>query len=129
MCIGETLEERVAGKEKEILEQQLREGLTGLSLEQMAHTIIAYEPVWAIGTGKTATVEQAQESHYFIRGILTELSNPSTAKKMRLQYGGSVTPLNTQELLSAPDIDGALVGGASLDPRTFAQIVFQAQSA
>ncbi|MFZ4116716.1 MAG: triose-phosphate isomerase, partial [Chthoniobacterales bacterium] len=129
LCVGETLEERTAGKEKKILEQQLREGLADLSLEQMTNTIVAYEPVWAIGTGKTATLEQAQDSHSFIRSILTELSNSSTAKKMRLQYGGSVTPLNTQELLSAPDIDGALVGGASLDPRSFAQIVFQAQHA
>ncbi len=126
LCIGETLEERTAGKEKKVLEQQLREALTGLSLDEMADTMIAYEPVWAIGTGETATVEQAQEAHFFIREIITELSDPSTASKMRLQYGGSVTPLNAKELLSAPDIDGALVGSASLDPRSFAAIVKKA---
>lgn len=123
LCVGETLEERTAGQEKKVLEQQLRAALIGLSLNEMADTMIAYEPVWAIGTGQTASVEQAQEAHFFIRGMLTELSNASTAHKMRLQYGGSVTPLNAKELLSAPDIDGALVGGASLDPRSFAEIV------
>lgn len=128
LCVGETLEERNAGKEKNILEQQLREALAGSTLEEMANTIIAYEPVWAIGTGCTATVEQAQEAHSFIRSIIADLSNQATANKMRLQYGGSVTPLNAQELLSAPDIDGALVGSASLDPRSFAEIVKKAST-
>lgn len=126
LCVGETLEERSLGKEKKIIEQQLREALTGLSLYQMANTMIAYEPVWAIGTGKTATIEEAEEVHAFIRSIITELSDQSTADSIRLQYGGSVTPLNAQELLSAPNIDGALVGSASLDPCSFAEIVKKA---
>ncbi len=129
LCIGETLEERLAGKEKQVLEQQLREALTGFSLEQLANTIVAYEPVWAIGTGKTPTLDQAEESHLFIRSTLAQLSNSTTAQKIRLQYGGSVTPANTREFLSAPNIDGVLVGSASLDPRTFAQIFLQAQHA
>ncbi|MCF7729459.1 MAG: triose-phosphate isomerase [Chthoniobacterales bacterium] len=128
LCVGETLEERRTGKEKQVIEQQLREGLQDLSLDQIDNTMIAYEPVWAIGTGQTATVEQAQEAHFFIRSIITELSNISTSQKMRLHYGGSVTPHNAEELLSAPDIDGALVGSASLDPHSFAKIVLKAQS-
>ncbi len=89
----------------------------------MHETVIAYEPVWAIGTGKTATAGQAQEAHAFIRQILREISDEATAEKVRIQYGGSVKPDNARTLLSQPDIDGALVGGASLDPRSFAQIV------
>lgn len=126
LCIGETQEERVAGKEKQVLEQQLREALTGIAPEDIADTIIAYEPVWAIGTGCTATVTEAQEAHHFIRKIITTLSNSTISAKVRLQYGGSVTPLNARELLSAPDIDGALVGSASLDARSFAEIVMAA---
>ena len=89
----------------------------------MLDTVIAYEPVWAIGTGRTATPEQAQEAHAFIRKTLAEMFDPTTAAKVRIQYGGSVKPDNAKELLHQPDIDGALVGGASLDPRSFAKIV------
>lgn len=123
LCIGETLQERQAGKEKQILEQQLQAAFQGISLEMIATTIIAYEPVWAIGTGCTASVDQAQEAHHFIREVLSSLTNKSIAQKMRLQYGGSATPKNAKELLSAPDIDGLLVGSASWDPRSFAEIV------
>lgn len=123
LCVGETLEEREAGRENEILETQLRGSLAGISAEQMLEIVIAYEPVWAIGTGKTASTEQAQQCHEHVRKVLAELSDTSTAEKVRIQYGGSVKPANAVELLNQPDIDGALVGGASLDPRSFAEIV------
>jgi triosephosphate isomerase (TIM) len=123
VCVGETLEEREAGKVEEILGRQLRESLAELSAKELQETVIAYEPVWAIGTGRNATPEQAQEAHAFIRRVLGELSDSSTAERIRIQYGGSVKPENAAELMSQPDIDGALVGGASLDPRSFAQIV------
>jgi triosephosphate isomerase len=106
---------------------QVTGSLAGLSKDQMAETVVAYEPVWAIGTGKTATTAQAQEAHAFIRRTLGEISDEATADKMRIQYGGSVKPDNARTLMSQPDIDGALVGGASLDPRSFAQIVQGAQ--
>jgi triosephosphate isomerase len=101
----------------------VRGSLAGLTAEQMIETIIAYEPVWAIGTGKTATTQQAQEAHAFIRGQLTTQYDGATAKKVRIQYGGSVKPSNARELMSQPDVDGALVGGASLEARSFADIV------
>ncbi len=123
LCVGETLAERDAGTHHEVLARQLRGSLAGLNTEQALDTVIAYEPVWAIGTGRTATPEQAQEAHAFIRKILGEIFDPSTAAKIRIQYGGSVKPDNAAELLHQPDIDGALVGGASLDPRSFAKIV------
>lgn len=123
LCVGETLEERDANKHHEVLARQLRGGLAGLDADQMFDTVIAYEPVWAIGTGRTATPEQAQEAHAFIRKTLAELFDAPTAAKVRIQYGGSVKPANAKELLDQPDIDGALVGGASLEPRGFAKIV------
>ncbi|HEY8900561.1 MAG TPA: triose-phosphate isomerase [Chthoniobacterales bacterium] len=123
LCVGETLEEREAGKEKEVLETQLRGSLAGVTPEQLLEIVIAYEPVWAIGTGKTASTAQAQDCHAHVRAVLAELSDAATADKVRIQYGGSVKPANAAELLSQPDIDGALVGGASLDPRSFAEIV------
>ncbi|MFZ0435266.1 MAG: triose-phosphate isomerase [Chthoniobacterales bacterium] len=123
LCVGETLEERQAGQEKTVLEGQLRGALEGLTPDQISEVIVAYEPVWAIGTGLTATPEQAQEAHLFIRDYLGKLAGTSVAKKARILYGGSVTPANAKELMSQPDIDGALVGGASLDPRGFAEIV------
>lgn len=123
LCVGETLAEREAGKEKEVLEKQLRGGLAGVSSELLVETVIAYEPVWAIGTGKTATAAQAQDAHAHVRAVLAELSDAATADKVRIQYGGSVKAANAKELLSEPDIDGALVGGASLEPRGFAEIV------
>ena len=123
LCIGETLEERQAGQEKDILEAQLRGALTGLTPDQLEEIVIAYEPVWAIGTGLTATPTQAQEAHQFIRDYLARVSGQEISAKTRILYGGSVTADNAGELLSLPDIDGALVGGASLDPRSFAEIV------
>jgi triosephosphate isomerase len=123
VCIGETLAERDAGQVEAVLERQTRESLAGLAARELLKTVIAYEPVWAIGTGRTASPAQAQEAHAFIRRILAEISDAGTAEKIRIQYGGSVKPANTAELMSQPDIDGALVGGASLDPRVFAEIV------
>ncbi len=123
VCVGETLEEREAGKMEQVLETQVRGSLATLSKEQMVETIVAYEPVWAIGTGKTATTEQAQEAHAFIRKVLTAQFDEATARKVRIQYGGSVKPANARDLMSQPDVDGALVGGASLDARSFADIV------
>ena len=123
LCVGETLAERDSGKHHEVLAKQLKGSLAGLSTDQMLDTVIAYEPVWAIGTGRTATPEQAQEAHAFIRKTLAEMFDAPTAAKVRIQYGGSVKPDNAKELLHQADIDGALVGGASLDPRSFAKIV------
>lgn len=123
VCVGETLEERESGKMEQVLETQIKGSLTGLSKEQMVETVVAYEPVWAIGTGKTASTEQAQEAHAFIRKVLTVLFDEATAKKVRIQYGGSVKPANARELMSQPDVDGALVGGAALEGRSFADIV------
>jgi len=106
-----------------VLSTQLKGSLAGLGAKELQETVVAYEPVWAIGTGKTATAEQAQEAHAFVRRVLSEISDEATADKIRVQYGGSVKPDNARALMSQPDIDGALVGGASLDPRSFAQIV------
>ena len=123
ICVGETLAEREASQMEKVLETQVRGSLTGLSKAQMVETIIAYEPVWAIGTGKTATTAQAQEAHAFIRGLLVKLFDEATARRVRIQYGGSVKSSNARELMSQPDVDGALVGGASLEAQSFAEIV------
>ena len=123
LCIGETLAQREKGEVGNVLSSQLRGSLANVEAKELLETVIAYEPVWAIGTGKTATADQAQEAHAFIRQTLREISDDATAEKIRIQYGGSVKPDNARQLLSQPDIDGALVGGASLDPRSFAQIV------
>ena len=123
VCVGETLEQREKGSVQKILSIQLRGSLANLGEKELQETVIAYEPVWAIGTGHVATPEQAQEAHAYIRKTLRELSDETTADRVRIQYGGSVKPDNARELMSQPDIDGALVGGASLDPRSFAQIV------
>ena len=123
VCIGETLEQRDKGNVEKILSIQLRGSLKDLGEKELQETVIAYEPVWAIGTGRNATLDQAQEAHAFIRHILREMANDATAERVRIQYGGSVKPENARELMSQPDIDGALVGGASLDPRSFVQIV------
>ena len=123
VCVGETLAEREAGQMEKVLETQVRGSLTGLGRDQIVETIIAYEPVWAIGTGKTATTDQAQAAHAFIRGLLTKLYDETTARRVRIQYGGSVKPSNARELMSQPDVDGALVGGASLEAQSFAEIV------
>ena len=123
VCVGETLAEREAGQMEKVLETQVSGSLAGLSREQMAETIVAYEPVWAIGTGKTATTQQAQDAHAFIRRLLVKLFGDAVAKKVRIQYGGSVKPANARELMSQPDVDGALVGGAALESRSFADII------
>ena len=123
VCVGETLAEREAGRMENVLETQVRGSLAGLTKDQMIETIIAYEPVWAIGTGKTATTQQAQDAHAFIRKLLVEIFDEAVAKKVRIQYGGSVKPANARELMSQPDVDGALVGGASLEARSFTDII------
>ncbi|MBK7860247.1 MAG: triose-phosphate isomerase [Archangiaceae bacterium] len=123
VCVGETLAEREAGKTLDVVSTQVKGALKGFSAADGARFVVAYEPVWAIGTGKTATSRQAQEVHAHIRGLLTELWNPDTAQQVRIQYGGSVKPDNATELLSQTDIDGALVGGASLKVADFAGIV------
>ena len=123
VCIGETLTERESNQWKEVISRQVEKGLAGFSEKQMDDVILAYEPVWAIGTGKNATPAQAQEVHLFIRGLISKYYSPAIASKTRIQYGGSVKPDNARELLHQPDIDGALVGGASLDARGFVAIV------
>jgi triosephosphate isomerase len=119
-CIGEMLEQREAGKTNDVLDTQLTGGLKDIGLDDI---VIAYEPVWAIGTGVTATPEQAQETHKFIRGRLAGMYDADTADKVRVLYGGSVKPENVRELMGCPDIDGALVGGASLKPDSFEKLV------
>lgn len=128
-CVGETLAQRDAGEVEPVISRQLRAGLAGLDAKHIQDTVIAYEPVWAIGTGRNATPEQAQEVHAFIRAQVAELTDAEVAERVRIQYGGSVKPANAAELLAKPDIDGALVGGASLDPRDFAAIVAAAKAA
>src|SRR6202045_1474143 len=123
VCIGETLDQRDKGNVEKILSIQLRGSLADQNEKELQETVIAYEPVWAIGTGRNATPAQAQEAHAFIRHTLREMSDDATADRIRIQYGGSVKPDNARALMSQPDIDGALVGGASLDPRSFARIV------
>lgn len=123
LCVGERLEERKAGEARKIVEAQLEKCLEGVNLENGERLVIAYEPVWAIGTGETATPEQAQEMHRFVRDILMELLGKEIALSIRIQYGGSVKPENIKGLMRQSDIDGALVGGASLDASSFARII------
>jgi triosephosphate isomerase len=123
LCIGETLEERQAGETLRILADQLSGALEGLEEEQVGGLVVAYEPVWAIGTGQTATPEQAQEAHAFVRETLAKRFNNAVANHIRILYGGSVNPGNVDELMAKPDIDGALVGGASLKGESFIRIV------
>ena len=123
ICVGEQLEEREAGRTETVIEDHVTGGITGLSAAELLSCVIAYEPVWAIGTGKTATPDQAQEVHNFIRGLLTKSHSVEVASQLRIQYGGSVKPENAAELMAQPDVDGALVGGASLEAESFAQIV------
>jgi triosephosphate isomerase len=122
VCVGETLAEREAGRTLEVVSRQVRGGLAGLPADQVGRLTVAYEPVWAIGTGKTATAAQAQEVHAAIRALLRELAG-GAADQVRIQYGGSVKPDNAAELLAQPDVDGALVGGASLKAGDFSQIL------
>lgn len=121
-CIGETLEERESGRMFDVLKRQVNEGLKDLDAAAMAKLVVAYEPVWAIGTGKTASDEQAQEAHAFIRGLLKDQFGERTAEATRILYGGSVKPDNVDGLMAMPDIDGTLVGGASLKAADFARI-------
>jgi triosephosphate isomerase len=123
VCVGETLKEREAGQTETVLDTQVGGSLAGLTAEQMEETIVAYEPVWAIGTGKTATAAQAQQAHAFIRNLLRKLFNEAVARRVRIQYGGSVKPSNARELMGQGDVDGALVGGASLEDRSFTDII------
>lgn len=123
MCVGETLEEREAGGTADKVSGQVRAGLAGLSADQIGGLVIAYEPIWAIGTGKTATPDDAQETCALVRQVVGEMVGADAAGKVRVQYGGSVKPGNAAELMGQPDIDGALVGGASLDADDFAAIV------
>lgn len=126
-CVGETLEERESGVMKDVLKKQITEGLTGVTSNQMEEVIVAYEPVWAIGTGKTASPEQAEEVHKFIRDLITEMYNKDVADNLVIQYGGSVKPNNAAELLSQPNIDGALIGGAALKADSFIDIIYAAE--
>ena len=123
VCVGEKLEQREAGSAADVVKTQLIAGLDGLTVRDTERIIIAYEPVWAIGTGKTATPEQAQEMHALIRAAVAEKHGNDVANAMRILYGGSVKPENIRELMSQEDVDGALVGGASLDADSFAKIV------
>ncbi|HEY7286560.1 MAG TPA: triose-phosphate isomerase [Vicinamibacterales bacterium] len=123
MCIGETLEEREAGEMLNVLDRQVKDGLDRLTAEQIADLVIAYEPVWAIGTGRTATAAQAGEAHAHIRKRLRQWFGADAADRCHVIYGGSVKPDNIRELMAEPDVDGALVGGASLEIRSFAAIV------
>lgn len=123
LCVGENLTEREAQKEYLTVGNQLMSALKGLTAEQVSRLVIAYEPVWAIGTGKTASPQQAEEMCGFIRAAVTKLYDEETADKVIIQYGGSVKPANATELMNMPEIDGALVGGASLDPKSFMEII------
>ncbi|WP_156299706.1 triose-phosphate isomerase [Streptobacillus canis] len=123
LCFGETLEQREANITEKVVEEQLREGLKGVCEKGILNVVLAYEPVWAIGTGKTATSEQAQEVHAFIRDLLTDMYGAEIAAEITVQYGGSMKPENAFELMSQKDIDGGLIGGAALEPASFAKLV------
>jgi len=123
MCVGESEKERESKNTFSVLDKQAKKGLEDFSADNLKRLVIAYEPVWAIGTGKTATSEQAQEVHRFLRSVLEKSFGNMLAKSIRILYGGSVKPNNIAELMAMPDVDGALVGGASLDPETFSKIV------
>ena len=123
VCIGELLEERNMGVTREVVERKIAKGLEGLTPEDVAKLVLAYEPVWAIGTGKTATPRQAEEVHHYVRKLITQKSGEAVGQGIRILYGGSVSPDNVKELMSEEDIDGALVGGASLKVDSFLKIV------
>jgi len=129
LCVGETLAEREAGDTLKVVQAQLEAALEGVGNEQAPTVVLAYEPVWAIGTGKVATSDQAQEVHAFIRGLLTKIFGETIAQKMRILYGGSMKPANAAELLNQKDIDGGLIGGASLESRSFVDLVKAAAAA
>lgn len=123
VCVGENLEDRKAGKTFDVVKDHIENSLAGLTREDMLNTVIAYEPVWAIGTGVNATSQQAEEVHKYIRGLLKDMHDEKTANSVRIQYGGSVKPENIKELISQEDVDGALVGGASLRAESFIEII------
>jgi triosephosphate isomerase len=123
LCVGETLEEREANRTEEILDSELTGGLTGVAATALEHVVLAYEPYWAIGTGRNATPDQAQSAHAFLRHRVAEMYNPAVAANLVIQYGGSVKPDNAASLISQPDVDGALVGGASLQADQFLAII------
>ena len=127
ICLGETLEEREAGKEKEVIKNQFTKALEGIEQNNNLYIIIAYEPVWAIGTGKTASPEQAEEIHAYIRELLIERYSEAFSKNIRILYGGSVKPENAYEIFSQKNIDGGLIGGAALKVKAFAELVKIAQ--
>ncbi|HTZ10874.1 MAG TPA: triose-phosphate isomerase [Candidatus Margulisiibacteriota bacterium] len=126
ICVGETLAEREAGKTFNVLDDHIKNGFADISSDEALKCIVAYEPVWAIGTGRTATPEQAQEAHAYIRSLLKKMYGMDAASNIRIQYGGSVKPENTTSLISQPDVDGALVGGASLTVEAFSAIIKKA---
>jgi len=128
-CIGETLEERDGGKLEEVLRTQITDGLVGIDGDDVADLVIAYEPVWAIGTGRVASAQQAQDAHAFVRSVVKDLYSSEVADRVRIQYGGSMKAENAAELLSQPDIDGGLVGGASLQVESFVALITAAVSA
>ncbi|PFG14766.1 MULTISPECIES: triose-phosphate isomerase [Bacillales] len=129
ICVGETLEQRESDVTEDIVKAQVQKAIAGLTNEQVAQSVIAYEPIWAIGTGKTATSDQANDVCAFIRGVLKDETTDETANAVRIQYGGSVKPGNIDELMGKSDIDGALVGGASLDAKSFLQLLEAGQNA
>ncbi len=129
ICVGETLEQRESDVTEDIVKGQVQKAIAGLTNEQVAQSVIAYEPIWAIGTGKTATSDQANDVCAFIRGVLKDETSDETANAVRIQYGGSVKPGNIDELMGKSDIDGALVGGASLDAKSFLQLLEAGQNA
>ena len=126
VCVGETLEQREAERTEEVVRVQVENGLRGFG-ERLREIVVAYEPVWAIGTGRTASPDQAQQAHAFIRGLLGEMAGAGVAEAVRIQYGGSVKPSNAEELFALPDVDGGLIGGASLKADSFAAIVAAAR--
>jgi triosephosphate isomerase len=129
LCVGESLAEREAGSTLKVVQAQLERALEGVGKDQAPSVVVAYEPVWAIGTGKVATAEQAQEVHGFIRGLLTKLHGEPASQRVRILYGGSMKPANAAELLTQKDIDGGLIGGASLEARSFVELVRAAAAA
>jgi triosephosphate isomerase (TIM) len=129
LCVGETLAERETGSTLAVVQKQVEGGLQGVTKDHITTVVIAYEPVWAIGTGKVATTAQAQEVHAYIRGLLTKLYGAPLAQKVRILYGGSMKPANAAELLAQPDIDGGLIGGASLEAKSFIELVTAAIAA
>jgi triosephosphate isomerase len=129
VCVGETLHERDSGQVEQVLGRQLRKGLENVVEKDLPEIVVAYEPCWAIGTGRSATPAEAEQAHAYIRSDLSELFGAAAADRVRIQYGGSVKPENAEDLMRQKNIDGALIGGASLDPRSFARIIWRAEAA